>query len=101
MMEFLNIMKKHIEDNIIVFFSKTSSLSRKHPPKPDGPIFFKHLVHVMLYLEPSIKNRKIIKTLLVKHPSKKNGLTFLKIDYHTLVDITPPERWLLDGQNHQ
>jgi len=55
----------------------------------------------MLYLEPSIKNRKIIKTLLVKHPSKKNGLTFLKIDYHTLVDITPPERWLLDGQNHQ
>jgi len=88
MIKFLGLLKQTLENDIaLVFFSRKSRLSMGYPPKPDGPIFFKHFAGVIVYFRRSARDEKIVKIYLVKHPYKplKNTTAFL--DYHGLTDL--------------
>ncbi len=88
MIKFLGSLKQALETDVaLVFFSRESKLSKTFPPKPDGPVFFKHFANVIVYFRLSMRNKRLVKIYLVKHPYRRLKEVTAYLDYHGLVDL--------------
>ncbi|MCD6562936.1 MAG: hypothetical protein J7K23_03335 [Thermoproteales archaeon] len=86
LIDFLGQVKEAIQnDATIIFFSRSSKLSKRYPPSPDGPKFFRHFPSILVYFER--KNTRLVKMILAKHPSKPISQAYAFLDYHGLVDL--------------
>ena len=88
LIKFLGLLKQALENEAsLILFSRASKLSKSYPPKPDGPVFLKHFASIIVYFKRSIRDEKIVKIYLVKHPYRplKEAKAFL--DYHALTDL--------------
>lgn len=88
LIKFLGLLKQALENDVaLVLFSRASKLSKSYPPKPDGPVFLKHFASIIVYFKRNIRDRRIVKIYLLKHPYRalKEAKAFL--DYHALTDL--------------
>ncbi len=85
---FLGKLKESIIHNpAVILFSKVSKLSKKRPPKPDGPHYLRHFANIIVYFESSRRDKRLVKMILVKHPSRSIRQGYALLDYHGLVDL--------------
>ena len=88
LIKFLGLLKQVLENDVaLILFSSASRLSKSYPPKPDGPIFLKHFASIIVYFKRSIRDKKIVKINLVKHPYRSLNKAKAFLDYHALTDL--------------
>lgn len=81
LMKFLSKIKSFSNGRAIIFFAKPGN-SRKYPPPPEGPIFFRHFPNIIVYFKRLLRVKSIIRAYVLKHPFRANKIFTLNIYQH-------------------
>ena len=83
LIRFLSKIKYFMKESAIIFFS-SSKASKRYPPLPDGPLFFRHLPNIIVYFKRVLRVKNMIRAYVLKHPFRANMTFTLMIYPHGL-----------------
>ena len=78
LIKFLSKIKCLLNNGTIIFFSSPRK-SRKYPPPPDGPLFFRHLPNIIVYFKRVLRVKNMVRAYVLKHPFRANRTFTLMI----------------------